>query len=83
MQHIKDLSNGRVSLGAGTLYGAINKLLEKGWIISVGNDTNSRKKEYVITTLGKSMINDEIIRLDELLINGKAVTGGGHNGNHH
>ncbi len=76
MQNISALSNGRVTLGAGTLYGAINTLLEKKWIEGVGNDAQSRKKEYVITVLGKAMVCSEITRLQELLDNGKAINRG-------
>ncbi len=76
MQNIKELSNGRISLGPGTLYGAINTLLEKGWIVNYFNDRDSRKKEYLITNLGKEMIEKEIIRLKELLSNGKKIIGG-------
>ena len=32
MQNVNALSRGRVTLGAGTLYGALGTLLEKGWI---------------------------------------------------
>jgi DNA-binding PadR family transcriptional regulator len=45
MQNIEKLTNGRVTLGAGTLYGAINTLLEKHWIHAVTTDKDSRKKE--------------------------------------
>lgn len=77
MQNIKELSSGRVQLGAGTLYGAINTLLEKGWIRPESNEKESRKKEYLITESGKGIINAEILRLDELINNGRRVTGGG------
>jgi DNA-binding PadR family transcriptional regulator len=76
MQNIKELSHGRVSLGAGTLYGAINTLLEKGWIKPVPALDDSRKKEYQITELGKEIINADIARLEELIANGKKITGG-------
>lgn len=76
MQNIKELSNGRVSLGAGTLYGAINTLLEKGWVKPIPNGEDSRKKEYQITELGKEIVNAEILRLEELIGNGKKVVGG-------
>ncbi len=75
MQNITALSDGRVVLGAGTLYGAINTLVKKGWIEGVGNH-NARKKEYIISDLGKQMIENEITRLTELIENGKNVTGG-------
>ena len=75
MQNVKDLSHDRVNLGAGTLYGAINTLLEKKWITSVEGDEGSRKKEYVITDLGKAIVQGEIIRLEELIANGKRISG--------
>ena len=74
MQNIKALSSDRVNLGPGTLYGAINTLLEKGWIRSAG-ESDSRKKEYQITESGKKAVRYEIQRLEELLANGKKITG--------
>jgi len=77
MQNIKEMSDGRVLLGAGTLYGAINTLLKKEWIKSVSNDEASRKKEYQITAVGKDIVNQEIERLEELIKNGRTIAGGG------
>ena len=76
MQNVRELSDERVNLGAGTLYGAINTLLEKNWIKSIEGEKNSRKKEYEITDLGKSIIIGEIARLEELIANGKLIVGG-------
>jgi len=71
MQNIEKLTNGRVTLGAGTLYGAINTLLEKRWIRAVIGNEDSRKKEYVITDLGHKILHREFLRIEELLNNGK------------
>lgn len=76
MQNVQELSHGRVNLGAGTLYGAINTLLEKNWIQSIPGEKDSRKKEYRITESGKSALEDDISRLEELIANGKRITGG-------
>lgn len=76
MQNVKEISNGRVNLGAGTLYGAINTLLKKNWIEPIDENGDSRKKEYIVTLLGKDAVENEIIRLEELIINGKKITGG-------
>ena len=73
MQNVEQLSNGRVKLAAGTLYGAINTLLEKGWIISLTSEKDSRKKEYQITDQGKQTLETEIIRLRELIENGSRI----------
>jgi DNA-binding PadR family transcriptional regulator len=74
MQNVEDLSNGRVRLAAGTLYGAINTMLEKGWIQALPGQRDSRKKEYVITSSGRNVLFTEIRRLKELLDNGKRLT---------
>jgi len=76
MQTVGEWSRGRVILGAGTLYGALNTLLEKNWIQTVAVVGDSRKKEYVITEIGRQQIEDELLRLDERLTNGRRVTGG-------
>lgn len=73
MQNVEQLSNGRVKLAAGTLYGAINTLLEKGWITALPGEKESRKKEYLITKQGKEMLETELIRLRELLENGNRI----------
>ena len=73
MQNVEQLSNGRVKLAAGTLYGAINTLLEKGWIVALSEEKESRKKEYLITDQGKEMLRLEIVRLKELLENGNRI----------
>ena len=71
MENISKITNNRVNMGAGTLYGAINILLEKGYIKLYSEELDSRKKkEYLITDLGKQVLKEEIIRLEELLKNG-------------
>jgi len=76
MQNVMELSEGRVNLAAGTLYGAINTLLEKGFILALAGNVNSRKKEYEITESGKVVIKNEIERLRELVKNGEKIAGG-------
>lgn len=76
MQNVEALSGGRVRLAAGTLYGAINTLLERGWITALPGARDSRKKEYQITNLGKEAVASEITRLQELLKNGRQIMGG-------
>ena len=76
MQNVETLSGGRVRLAAGTLYGAINTLLERGWITALPGARDSRKKDYQITDLGKEAVAAEITRLQELLKNGRQIMGG-------
>lgn len=76
MQNVETLSNGRVRLAAGTLYGAINTMIEKNWIMALPEEKNSRKKEYQITENGKNVLSGELDRLKELLLNGNEAIGG-------
>lgn len=76
IQNVESLSGGRVRLAAGTLYGAINTLLEKGWIRALPEIRDSRKKEYQITDLGRQALEGELTRLKELLSNGNRILGG-------
>lgn len=74
IQNIIELTDGRLELGAGTLYGAINTLLERGWIRLYSEDRQSRKKkQYMITEQGMLALEREIDRLQELLENGRRV----------
>ena len=73
IQNVETLSHGRVRLAAGTLYGAINTLLEKGWIRALPEEKDSRKKEYIITETGRQMLSEELARLRELLENGTRI----------
>lgn len=82
MQNVEQLSGGRVKLAAGTLYGAINTLLERGWITALPGERDSRKKEYQITPPGREALCAELLRLEELLENGIRIMGKVEGGNH-
>lgn len=66
MQYIEEQTGGRLLLGAGTLYGALNALLKKGWIEPSGAE-KGRKKEYVITGDGKLAAENELLRLKQVI----------------
>ena len=80
MQQVEELSKGRVRLAAGTLYGALNSMADKKWIIQLPVEDGSRKKNYQITDIGLQVLTNEIERLRELVQNGDAVVGGKNNG---
>lgn len=75
MQRVEQLSAGRVRLAAGTLYGALESLLKKGWIQALPEEAGSRKKEYVITPAGTRTSENELVRLRELVANGEEILG--------
>lgn len=74
IQEVEELTKGRVVLGAGTLYGALQTMQRRGWIRIYSQDTESRKKkEYIITDTGRSVFEAERNRLAELLDNAKLM----------
>lgn len=73
MQQVNELTHGRVPLGAGTLYGALSNLTEKGWIRPLGGGSDDRRKEYVITEAGRKVLAAELERLEELVRNGRRM----------
>jgi len=76
MQNIAQLTAGRLTLGAGTLYGALNTLLTRGWIEALTPDAGSRTKQYVITDDGLAALQGEITRLRQLTVIGEQAIGG-------
>ena len=73
MQQVEEMSGGRIRLAAGTLYGALNTMCEKGWIVNLPVEEGSRKKEYKLTEKGLGILQKEVERLRELVRNGDAV----------
>lgn len=74
MQRAEQLSSGRVRLAAGTLYGALNTLLERGWIAA--GPQAGRQKRYQLTPQGREALLGELARLRELVENGEKLLGG-------
>ena len=73
MQMTEQMSGGRVRLAAGTLYGALSALCEKGWILPLPFGEDSRKKEYKLTPVGQKVLKAELQRLQELVHNGETL----------
>ena len=71
MKEVKTLSDGRIVFSTGTLYGAIRRLLEQGWIKRVSdpepNPTDRERKSYALTDKGRKVVTAETERLRALL----------------
>jgi DNA-binding PadR family transcriptional regulator len=73
MKDVQSLSEGRVTLSTGTLYGVIKRLLEQGWIERVEESAGSEqhpgraRKSYTLTRMGKMVLNTETNRLQTLV----------------
>ena len=61
------MSDGRVRLSTGTLYGALRRLLEDGWIERFKEEDNSRGKQaYRLTAIGRRNLQQEVSRMKQL-----------------
>ena len=69
MQHVKELTRGRIILGAGTVYSSLGKLESDGLIESIREE--ERRKIYIISTLGNQILREEANRIAELYNNVK------------
>ncbi len=75
MQYVSGLTQERINLGAGTLYGTLSKLEQSG-LIQITREEDKRKY-YKITTAGEAVLDAELKRIEELYTNGKEVYGNG------
>ena len=66
MQKVEELSDGQVRLAAGTLYGAIENLLSKGFIKSIPSD-DIRRKVYALTQTGREILHADYERMSHML----------------
>lgn len=67
IKYVEELTEGRLVLGSGTIYGTLTKMQRDG-IITVYAD-EKRKKIYEVTEVGKALMRHEITRLKELHAN--------------
>jgi len=61
MKQVEADSQGKVKLGAGTLYGAIKRMLEEKLIIEI-DTSHARRKYYKLTDKGGAIFNNELQR---------------------
>ena len=67
LQDTEAMSHGRVRLSTGTLYGALRRLLDEGWIERFKEQNNSRGRQaYRLTPLGRRNLQMEVSRLKQL-----------------
>jgi DNA-binding PadR family transcriptional regulator len=67
IQDIESLSGGRVRMSTGTLFGALRRLLEDGWIQRFEQaDTSRQKQAYRLTAGGRKQLQLELDRMRQL-----------------
>jgi len=67
LKDVEALSDRTVRMSTGTLYGAIHRLLEDGWIERWEQEDVSRDKQaYRLTKVGRTALTSEIERMEHL-----------------
>ena len=68
---VAELSDGRLQLSTGTLYGALRRLLAQDWIArfdEASEVVNGRpRKAYRLTDLGQKILNADVARMQDLI----------------
>ncbi len=71
MKDVNLLSQGRIELGTGTLYGALKRMLENQWIepaeLPDEEQDGRERKTYRLTTHGQELLKAELARLQSLI----------------
>lgn len=67
LKDVEGMSAGRVRLSTGTLYGALRRLLDQGWIEQIEEDESPRdRRAYRLTSLGRRNLRLETDRMKHL-----------------
>lgn len=74
MESVKEISNNRVEVGPGTLYPILARFEKENIIKLVSSE--GRRKNYIITELGKGILGEELNRLKTLVTDGESFSSG-------
>ncbi len=66
MQKVEELSGGSVRIAAGTMYGALENLLQNGWLEQLPS-ADKRRKLYKTTALGNQVLQQDTQRMKKML----------------
>lgn len=72
-QSVEGRTNGEVRLGSGTLYEAVHRLVEQGWIEEVGAPAQEPasggppRRFYALTRAGREALGEELRRMDAVV----------------
>ncbi len=69
LAEVRTLSNGRVRLGTGTMYGSLERLQDSGAVLAVAQDVvdGRTRRYYRLTEFGRSALVAELERREQLL----------------
>ena len=72
MESVKEISNNRIEVGPGTLYPILARFEKEDIIRLISSE--GRRKNYIITELGKGILDEELNRLRTLVSDGESYS---------
>lgn len=69
IQTVKQMTNGDITISAGTMYGSLSKMEKDGLIQFMKEE--EKRKSYIITELGKEILAIELKRIERLYKNSR------------
>ena len=76
MARVRELTQGRVTVGPGTLYNLLESFLQAGYIAET--KVEGRRRSYLITDAGQAALDEEYRRLKTLAADYERLMGGGN-----
>jgi DNA-binding PadR family transcriptional regulator len=78
MQDVREHTQGRIRMGAGTLYGTLDRLMSAGYVREVearSGDAarDERRRYYRLTATGRDVLDAEIERLEQAVRAARAI----------
>ena len=78
MQDVREHTDGTLRLGAGTLYGTIDRLIRDGYVREVDgpvaeSSRDARRRFYRITPDGRRALDEEVVRLERIVKTARTI----------
>lgn len=73
IKKVEILSDHRLVLAAGTLYGALENLRKQGLIDQILTENESRRKIYQITETGRQILENDFLRIESLFLTAEKI----------
>ena len=74
MERVREITDGRLQIGPGTLYTLLGRFESEG-LIRLNYSEDKKRKIYSLTDLGRQMLEQEYQRLRRLVADGGAIFG--------
>jgi len=70
LKDIRQRTDGRMTMQAGTLYGTLQRLLDLGWVDEIDppdDEADARRRYYRLNREGRTAIQADVQRMDDLV----------------